>query len=255
MNIVKDLEEQKEIKRKHEILNPPKAMKFLSEDNGIEERELMRNLKMDAHIVEVENVTRDQIEMKTAEDEWGTVYTESEIKEICHDFYLRFLQVRHFNGNISKELPSVILKFCKDKKITTTDSYLHEAFYIVAPKESFSLSEKPKDPLLFYRVTDRYDDGENKYVLVHQWGKEFTHARRLTGLIRRNGFTLWFARTLLVASIAITLFGFLGVTNLGASTIFLVLSGVINLIVLAVAADNDGDFPDNSSDNWNSKIK
>lgn len=51
---------------------------------------------------------------------------------------------------------------------------------IVAPKESFRLQERPKDPLFFYQINDEY------FYLIHKWGNDLSVFRRIIGLFKKN---------------------------------------------------------------------
>jgi len=186
MGVLQDLNNKRYALRKQSVLgsNIVKEAKLLLENNAYEEQELLRLLRMDTHIQIVQDEIGNKIELKQAEDSWGSVYLYDEIREICLDYRLRFLPCKYFKGNISRDLPSAILRFCKKHDIPHTDSYLHERFFVMAPRGSFALEDKPKDPLLFYRIDDK-----DRYVLVHQWGNDLSPMRLVKGFFFRNKLT------------------------------------------------------------------
>jgi hypothetical protein len=68
-------------------------------------------------------------------------------------------------------LPHKIRDFQDEHKIPT----YHLKIHIVAPKESFQLEEKPKDPLAFIELST------GDYYLLHKWGNDLSFTRRIYG--------------------------------------------------------------------------
>lgn len=129
------------------------------------------------------------------------VFHVSQIEKLCNQYYLRFLPAALFKGAIDKELPSKISQFemaynveCystensngwegslytpfrDDENNITHMKAKRNNTYIMAPKQSFKLEERPKDPLLFYKINDEY------YYLIHKWGNDLSVFRRVRGL-------------------------------------------------------------------------
>lgn len=109
------------------------------------------------------------------------IFRKKEIQEIALRYNLKFLPTKYYKGTIPDDLPQKIKaaeEICKDTLcITKTSDWLIEGsknweyspeYHILAPKGSFNLKEKPKDPLLFLKLKD------GTYYLVHKWGDDLS---------------------------------------------------------------------------------
>jgi hypothetical protein len=253
MNILNDLEKIRKVERikSEEALSTElvDGVKLLLETNNSDERNLLRNLSLDNHIRTVERRKGYSIELEKFESEYGTLYTTDEIKKICQDYYLRFLPIEQYKGNITNELPSVILRFCNEYKISTTDSYLKRQFSIVAPAENFELQNKPKDPLLFYKVG--HANGEDLYKLIYKWGNDFTPFRLVEGFKYKSilNFGLYYG-------ILTTLFTVILCGLCGASTSALIGSSLtLGVLAGSCAALYIADDKKLSKYTWNNQYK
>lgn len=122
------------------------------------------------------------------------VYHISQIHKLCNKYYLRFLPSALFNGNIDPILPDKISTFettynVQCKSIIADRFYIYEKdrennTFIAAPASSFKLEERPKDPLLFYKINEEY------YYLIHKWGNDLSLIRRTYNLLSKKWF-LW----------------------------------------------------------------
>ncbi|HNP32907.1 MAG TPA: hypothetical protein PKN96_06415 [Flavobacterium sp.] len=113
-----------------------------------------------------------------------------QIKTICIDYRLRFLDSNMFKNEIPEEAISQIRIMEKQHNTSL------EGFKIVAPSKSFHLLNYD-DPLLFIPI------GNDYYYLVHQWGKEINASRKLLVRPVKN---LWnFTITNIIVSILITM--------------------------------------------------
>ena len=102
-----------------------------------------------------------------------------QIKKVCIDYRLRFLDIKYFKGNIP---PSAIEKICElENKHKTT----LKDFKIMAPSVLFRL-KKTDDPLLFVPL------GNNYFYLIHKWGKDLSPIRRLWAWPFKNIWNLMF---------------------------------------------------------------
>lgn len=90
----------------------------------------------------------------------------SQIKKICIQYRLRFLNTKYFKG----ELPPGAIFAIKEleKKHSTT----LRGFSIIAPAEYFRL-ENADDPMLFSPI------GNNYYYLIHKWGQDIHPLRKV----------------------------------------------------------------------------
>ena len=89
-----------------------------------------------------------------------------QIRKVCIDYRLRFLDLKYFKGNI----PALAVeKICELEKTHETTL---KGFKIMAPSILFRL-KKTDDPLLFVPIGNGY------YYLIHKWGKDLSPARKL----------------------------------------------------------------------------
>lgn len=88
------------------------------------------------------------------------IFTLSEIRQLCIIYRLRFLDASRFINEIPQEALDKI------REIQQTENKTLAGFKIVAPASMFHLIQKDKDPMLFL------DLGNNRYYLVHKWGKD-----------------------------------------------------------------------------------
>ena len=98
-----------------------------------------------------------------------------QIKTICIDYRLRFLDSSLFKNTIPDEAISEIRRIEKNHKTTL------EGFKIVAPSKAFHLLNYD-DPLLFVPIGNGY------YYLIHKWGEDMNPLRKLLVLPIKN---LW----------------------------------------------------------------
>lgn len=89
-----------------------------------------------------------------------------QIKKLCIDFRLRFLDSSLFNGTYPQEAIDAIgeLERQHEQEIV--------GFKIIAPAPMFKLTEKDKDPLLMVPMGGGY------YYLVAQWGNDLHPLRK-----------------------------------------------------------------------------
>jgi hypothetical protein len=122
--------------------------------------------------------------------ETDKIFHLEQIKAICIDYRLRFLDSTIFKNPIPEEAISKIRIMEKEH-----DTSL-EGFKIIAPSKAFHLLNYD-DPLLFIPI------GNDYYYLVHQWGSEINPLRKLLVLPIRN---LWnFTLTAIFLSVIVTL--------------------------------------------------
>mgnify|MGYP000256074372 CR=1 FL=1 len=96
----------------------------------------------------------------------GKIYHIDEIKQICIDYRLRFLDTKYFKGQIPAEALSIIKTLEKEHDLEI------KAFKIIAPSKLFKLEDKD-DPLLFAPIGNGY------HYLIHQWGNDLHPLRKL----------------------------------------------------------------------------
>jgi hypothetical protein len=98
--------------------------------------------------------------------ESNKIYHIDQIKEICIDYRLRFLDSKYFKGALPYEAVSKIKSLEKDHNTKL------KGFKIIAPSKLFKL-ENADDPLLFAPI------GNDYYYLIHKWGNDLNPFRKL----------------------------------------------------------------------------
>ena len=94
------------------------------------------------------------------------IYHIEQIKSICINYRLRFLDSRYFKAEIPQEAISKIKKLEKEHEIEL------KGYKIIAPSKLFKLEDKD-DPLLFAPIGNGY------YYLIHKWGNDLHPLRRI----------------------------------------------------------------------------
>ncbi|WP_299682151.1 hypothetical protein [uncultured Dokdonia sp.] len=90
-----------------------------------------------------------------------------QIKKICINYRLRFLDTKYFKGKYPQKALDEI-KYLENKHNTSLHS-----FKIIAPSKMFVL-EKADDPLLFAPMGNGY------FYLIHKWGNDLHPLRKLS---------------------------------------------------------------------------
>lgn len=101
------------------------------------------------------------------------VFHLEQIKALCIEYRLRFLDSNIFKNEIPEEAISKIRMMEKEHNTSL------EGFKIIAPSKAFHLLNYD-DPLLFVPI------GNNYYYLIHQWGTEMNPWRKLLVLPIKN---------------------------------------------------------------------
>jgi len=145
-------------------------------DKAFKEQDLLDQV---AHILEQEQLKEDAImaRMKSPQKptprnqfnldllETDRIFHVDQIRDICVDYRLRFLDTKYFKNEIPTEALSEIKQLEKAHDITL------RGFKIVAPSKMFKL-ENADDPLLFAPIGNGY------FYLIHKWGNDLTPWRK-----------------------------------------------------------------------------
>lgn len=105
--------------------------------------------------------------------ETNKIFHLEQIKTICIDYRLRFLDSDIFKNEIPEEAISKI------RMLEKTHNTSLNGFKIIAPSKAFHLLNYD-DPLLFVPM------GNDYYYLIHQWGTEMNPLRKLLVLPIKN---------------------------------------------------------------------
>jgi len=98
--------------------------------------------------------------------ETSRIFHLSQIRTICIDYRLRFLDTRYFKGKIPEEAVSRI------KTLEKEHNTVLKGFKILAPSKLFKLENKD-DPILFAPIGNGY------FYLIHKWGNDLHPLRKL----------------------------------------------------------------------------
>jgi hypothetical protein len=104
----------------------------------------------------------------------SNLFSIKDIKNIAINYRLRFLPSKYAKKTIPQEAIFKIKKLEKDNNIEIKE------FYLLAPSEAFDLEDVNKDPLLFIPLSN------NKYLLVHKWGKDLSWYKKIIAYPLRN---------------------------------------------------------------------
>lgn len=121
--------------------------------------------------------------------ETDKIYHVQQIKEICVDYRLRFLDSSFFKNDIPEEAISKIKNLEKNHNTTL------DGFKIMAPSKLFQLKNYD-DPLLFAPI------GNDYYYLIHKWGNDINPFRKIAVRPFRNFGSLLFSLFALSALLA-----------------------------------------------------
>jgi hypothetical protein len=94
------------------------------------------------------------------------IYHLDQIREVCIQYRLRFLDIKYFKNDLPESAHQAI------QDIETNHGTVLVDFKVMAPSVLFRL-ERKDDPLLFVPM------GNNYYYLVHKWGNDLHPLRKL----------------------------------------------------------------------------
>lgn len=172
--------------------------------------------------------------------ETQNIYHVSQIKKICTDYRLRFLDSNYFKG----EIPQTAIS--KIKHLERIHKQSIKGFKMMAPSRLFKLEDKD-DPLLFAPIGNGY------YYLIHKWGNDLHPLRKLLVWPFRGMVNLTLT-TLVVSYLATFLIpnGLFSKANSSAQflVLFLFMFKTIGAIVIYYAFAKGKNF---NASIWNSK--
>ncbi|HEY6161069.1 MAG TPA: hypothetical protein VI112_07595 [Bacteroidia bacterium] len=134
--------------------------------------------------------------------EHPNIFTLGQIKKVCVEYRLRFLDTKQFKGEYPYE---ALLKI---KQFESKYGARTQQFMVMAPSRMFRLLDPDKDPLLFANI------GNGNYYLVHQWGNDLAWYRKILSWPMQN------MRNLLISILGLTLFVAAGIPSSLLHSIF-----------------------------------
>ncbi len=129
---------------------------FRKEENH--ENEILQNLNTTS------NITSNLFDFDQLQT--SKIYHLEQIKKICIDYRLRFLDSRYFKGKLPDSAISAI------KELENKHQTQLQGFKIIAPSKLFKL-ENADDPLLFAPM------GNDYFYLIHKWGNDLHPLRKI----------------------------------------------------------------------------
>lgn len=137
-----------------------------------------------------DNISTNQFDIDKVDS--NAIFHISQIKTICTNYRLRFLDTKYFKG----EYPSEVIS--KINQLEQEHNTKLGGFKIVAPSVLFKL-KKADDPILFAPM------GNDYYYLIHKWGSDLHPLRKFKYWAVKNVGNLAFTIAL-VSFILTTLF-------------------------------------------------
>jgi hypothetical protein len=178
---------EKELLRQNKKIVTPKELLLIREydklGDAVVESPSMKNVFGEHAAVQGASIKSrmSKLQQQTSRFDKERVFHISQIETLCDKYYLRFLPSKYFKGAIDKSLPSKINQFEIAHNVKCDGEQYRCNTFIAAPKESFVLEERPKDPLLFFKINNEY------YYLIHKWGNDISIFRRAKTILSKSG--------------------------------------------------------------------
>ncbi|WP_159947223.1 hypothetical protein [Polaribacter septentrionalilitoris] len=181
-----DIQQQliKERNKKQQSIDVLEWVKEVFEDINVLQKDVLERLAQSPINKTTNTFNIDRVDA-------NAIFHISQIRKICIDFRLRFLDTRYFKADYPQEVISKIKALEKEHNTTL------DGFKIIAPSKLFELNEAD-DPLLFAPMGNGY------YYLIHKWGKDMHPLRKVKYWAIKNVENLGVA--IFIFSILMTLF-------------------------------------------------
>ena len=137
---------------------------ILEEVRQILQQDALKDSKISAQLSSKNNACSNDFDFDLLETD--NIFHIDQIKDICINYRLRFLNSSYFKGKIPQKAISKI------KQLETAHNTELQGFKIMAPSKLFKLEDKD-DPLLFAPI------GNDYYYLIHKWGNDLHPLRKL----------------------------------------------------------------------------
>lgn len=130
--------------------------------------------------------------------------TKEDIRKVCEKYYLKFLPAEQYNMPVPLHALEALKEFAKTTQMGRawgpSSGIDPDKLFMIAPPSHFKLFERPipEDPILLYEIE------EGIYVLIVQWGNDFTFVRRIYGIVNQfidSGYTIVATLALIILTI------------------------------------------------------
>lgn len=270
LELDKELEKRSQKEKEKYNLDPVSEIKTLLLTESSEDARILRGLSKNSHFNRIESLRGEQIQLENLETEYeGKVFKVEQIKSLCVDYRLRFLQSRYFTGSYDVEVASKIKDFARTTNTSIDDYTLGRRFYVMAPQDMFELKDEKyiskaelrrlADPAIFYQID------ENHYRLIHKWGSDFTVFRLIEGFRWKSWWSHQLFNTVMLMPIFAFIFGLLFETPAATfenhpiwCSIGLILSSFVTAwLIFGLRKQDEFEAIDGffSKTNWNSDSK
>lgn len=176
-------------------------------DTSVKENMLLKDIGLGEHIKVAESKVEEQILHETFTQKYeGDIFKLEDIEKVAMEYRLFMKPAKFYRGKIPNDLGAVVLRLVEKHNLSINDSHHSDSgkFYVLAPPTMFSnartigdkvnmiLAEtsrdtkkffesvKDPDPVIFYKV------GDNHFMLLKQWGADFTIGRRILGALTQS---------------------------------------------------------------------
>lgn len=237
---------------------------ILKEANQILENSQQEDLSILAKIGLGKNISEAQKinNKRSIESQFDEVYDIKAIEKLAINYRLRFLPSDLYSGTIDPLLATKVKEFINKHNVDTSVprqrySWVDSSkFFILAPASSFALQERPKDPIMLYKINNE------KYAFVHKWGNDFTWYRKLVSYPFRSAgacfisvaFLIVVCSYLLARSVSVSEDNFWAIFGISTLLGFPVIGLLHCAFMLSWGINNDFNF-DFSNDVWDSKFR
>lgn len=254
MDLLKTLKSKNQTEQK-QMEQQLTAVKQLLSHDEIREREILNSMGVDNCLVQYEDKQAGYIKQQDLSKKYGTdVFHINQIKSFCVDYNLRFLPSNKFTGWIDTELGPKVRNFMKEKKVADYD--LDKKFFVMAPPKQFELQEiedvSPRyDPFLFYQIDDEH------YYLLHQWGKDLSSFRYVTGFAKRSFASSQIHYFFITLALSMAFLGLFAVTSILSAFLISIFgaSALVGIRYSYLRNDNERDLDEKYNRRlWNQDI-
>lgn len=250
INLEKELVKNSSKQRKKEDnMFSVESVKGLLELKSAEDFHILNEMGLAGDLKLVQNRKGEILERQRIEEQYGKVFTLTEIRGLASTFALKMLPTYLFKEKVDPVILQKIREFKEQNNMSPEQLGLDRKFFFLAApgcfkleslkegdtyKERFNTAKEKfanriariiaelEDPILFYQIDDEH------YRMMHKFGRDLTSWRRFMGWkyhSQENYMTLWFVLCFLTMSVPLNIVG-----HPVLGTIFGVAMGVLGVL-------------------------